>query len=89
MPDTDFAPDRAVYEPQNLDDARDAIADTRDRISATLDAIEARIDETKQDIRRRVDVLRPVRERVQANPWGALGVSIGAGFAIGLLTRGD
>ncbi len=90
MANTDFAPDaRTEYEPRNVDDARDAIADTRDRISATLDEIEHRIDDTKQEIQRRADVFRPARERIRANPWGAVALGAGAGFVLGLVTGGD
>ncbi len=91
MPDTEFAPDAldVTQRPQNVDDAREAIAQTRERISATLDAIELRIDETKDDLRRKVDVLRPVRERIGAAPWTALGIAAGAGLALGLLTGGS
>ncbi len=88
MADNDFAPDLAV-EPRSVDDAREAIEQTRERISATLDQIETRIDETKQDIRRRADVLRPVRERIAASPWSALAIGAGVGLALGLLTGGS
>ncbi len=91
MPDIEFAPDGldVTAQPRSVGDAREAIAQTRERISATLDAIELRIDETKQDIRRKADVLRPVRERIGASPWTALGIAAGAGLALGLLTGGD
>lgn len=90
MPETEFAPDinHEVAEPRSVDDARDAIADTRERISATLDAIEARIDDTRAEIRRRADVLRPVRERIVADPWKALAIGAGAGLLLGLVTGG-
>ncbi|HEX9108003.1 MAG TPA: hypothetical protein VF832_12260 [Longimicrobiales bacterium] len=91
MPDTEFAPEIHAerWEPRTVGDARDAISDTRERISATLDAIEARIDDTKAEIRRRADVLRPVRERIVADPWRALAIGAGAGLALGLLTGGS
>jgi len=91
MPDTEFAPDAldVTAQPRSVEDAREAIAQTRERISATLDAIELRIDQTRQDIRRKADVLRPVRERIGAAPWTALGIAAGAGLALGLLTGGD
>src|SRR5512143_3716459 len=90
MPDTDFAPEihPAPREPRNVNDARDAISDTRERIATTLDAIEARIQDTKAEIRRRADVLRPVRERIVADPWRALAIGAGAGLVLGLMTAG-
>ena len=91
MPDTDFAPEihRLPVEPRSVGDAREAIVNTRERISATLDAIEARIEDTKAEIRRRADVLRPVRERIVADPWRALAIGAGAGLVLGLMTGGD
>ena len=91
MPDTEFAHDALEVraQPRSVVDAREAIAQTRERISATLDAIELRIDETRQNIRRKADVLRPVRQRISAAPWTALGIAAGAGLALGLLTGGD
>ncbi len=88
MPQNEFAPELAV-EPRSVDDAREAIEQTRERISATLDEIETRIDATKQELRRRADVLRPVRERIGASPWTALAIGAGAGLALGLLTGGS
>ncbi len=85
MADNDFAPELAL-EPRSVGDAREAIEQTRERISATLDEIETRIDETRQEIRRRADVLRPVRERISAAPWRALAIGASAGLVLGLLT---
>ncbi len=90
MPDTEFAPEyQSDFQPRSIGDARDAIADTRERIASTLDQIEHRIDDTKDEIRRRADVLRPARERIRANPWGAVAAGAGAGFVLGLLTGRD
>ena len=88
MSDIEFAPELAL-QPRSVDDAREAIVQTRERISATLDAIETRIDETKQQIRSRADVLRPVREQIGAAPWRALAIGAGAGLVLGLLTGGS
>lgn len=88
MADTDFAPDiqYGSGEPRSVDDAREQISETRHRISATLDQLETRIADTKQEIRRKADVLRPVRERIRTDPWKALAIGAGAGLVLGLLT---
>lgn len=90
MPDTEFAPDLNEVErqPTTVDDARDQIYETRERISATLDQIESRIVDTKQELRRKADVLRPARERIRLEPWKALAIAAGVGLALGLLTGG-
>lgn len=87
MPDTEFAPDLNAGErqPTSVSDARDQIFDTRERISETLDQIETRIVDTKQELRRKADVLRPVRERIRMDPWKALAIAAGAGLVLGLL----
>lgn len=77
-----------MRQPETTGDARRAIEETRGRISATLDEIEDRIDETRQQIREKVDVARPVRDRLRSRPLAGLGVALGAGLVLGLLTGG-
>jgi AcrR family transcriptional regulator len=76
-------------EPDTVEEARLAIAVTRERMAATINAIEARVEEKKEEIKERVDVLRPLRERVRDQPWVTLGIIAAAGLIVGLLTRGD
>ncbi|HEX6938982.1 MAG TPA: hypothetical protein VF158_06180 [Longimicrobiales bacterium] len=77
-----------AWEPGTTGEARRAIEETRGRISATLDEIEDRIDETRQQIKEKMDVARPVRERMRARPLPGLGLAVGAGLVLGLLSGG-
>ena len=61
-------------------DVRNDIRATRQRMDETIGEIENRISETAESVRRRVDVISHARN----NPWAALGLALGAGFAIGL-----
>lgn len=70
---------------ESIADARHAIEETRGRISARLDAIEDRVERKKEQLKERVDVLRPVRDRIREQPWQALALAAGAGFIVGLL----
>ena len=76
-------------EPDTVEEARLAIAVTRERMAATINAIEARVEEKKEEIKERVDVLRPLRERIREQPWITLGIIAAAGLIVGLLTGGD
>jgi len=75
-------------EPASPAEARRAIEESRGRITATLDELEWRLQEKKAEVRRRLDVARPVRERVRADPWKAVGVALLAGVAAGFLLGG-
>jgi len=75
-------------EPASTDEARRAIEETRGRISATLDEIEGRIEEARENIREKVDVTRPVRNRLREHPLPGIGIAFGAGLVLGLLTGG-
>ncbi|HSJ25504.1 MAG TPA: hypothetical protein VK929_12580 [Longimicrobiales bacterium] len=75
--------------PQTVDEARDAVVRSRQRISSTLDELEGRIVDTKQELRERVDVLRPVREQIKQRPWAAVAIAAGVGALLGSLGGGD
>lgn len=75
-------------EPATTDEARRAIEETRGRISATLDEIEGRIEEARESIREKMDVTRPIRNRLREHPLPGIGVVFGAGLVLGLLTGG-
>ncbi|MFS8636465.1 MAG: hypothetical protein FWJ74_00175 [Gemmatimonadota bacterium] len=75
-------------EPATTDEARRAIEETRGRISATLDEIEGRIEEARENIREKVDVTRPIRNRLREHPLPGIGIVFGAGLVLGLLTGG-
>lgn len=82
-----------------LDDpelARAQIEATRARMSETLEEIEERLSRKKQELLQkkeeltdRLDVMRPVREKVRDNSWAALGGVFAAGLLLGYLTGGD
>jgi ElaB/YqjD/DUF883 family membrane-anchored ribosome-binding protein len=65
--------------------ARAQIERTRMRMSETIDEIEDVLIRKKEQIQDRLDFLAPVRER----PLASLGVALGAGVLLGLLTGGD
>jgi ElaB/YqjD/DUF883 family membrane-anchored ribosome-binding protein len=75
-------------QPRSTEEARRAVQESRDRISRDLDAIENRIEYRTDQLKRRADVLRPVRERVEDRPWPVVGAALGAGVVLGLLTGG-
>src|SRR5690606_12413565 len=64
--------------------AREQIERTRARMSETIDEIEDVLVRKKEQIQERLDFLAPVRER----PLASLGVVLGAGLVLGLLTGG-
>lgn len=65
--------------------ARAQIERTRMRMSETIDEIEDVLIRKKEQIQDRLDVFAPVRER----PMASLGIALGAGVLLGLLTGGD
>jgi hypothetical protein len=65
-------------------DARADIEATRARMSDTIDEIEGALVRKKEEIRDRLDIVAPVRE----NPWPSMGIALGAGLVLGLLTGG-
>lgn len=75
--------------PRDVTEARRAVEDTRQRISSTLDQLEARIVDKKEELRDRVDVVRPVREYVGARPLVAIAAAAGVGLLLGLLSGGS
>ncbi len=77
-----------THEPATTDEARRAIEETRGRISATLDEIEDRIGEARENIKDKVNVARPIRNRLRQNPLPGIGVAFGTGLVLGLLTGG-
>lgn len=79
----------AAPSPQSTEEARRAVEEARGRISSTIDAIEDRVEEAREGLKERLDVLRPVRDRIRRNGWKAVGVAFGAGLALGLLTGGE
>lgn len=72
--------------PSSTDEARDAVERTRGRISETLDEIEGRLVSKKEQLKARADIARPVRDRVNERPFQAVGIALGAGLLLGLLT---
>lgn len=84
----DAGPSR-THEPTTTDEARRAIEETRGRISATLDEIEDRIGEARENIKDKVNVARPIQNRMRANPLPGIGIAFGAGLVLGLLTGGE
>src|SRR5690606_29113680 len=79
---------RREVQPTTIEEARREIESTRGRISETLDAIELRLQEKREDLRDRLDVLRPVRQRIRSSVWPSLGIAFGTGVALGMLRRG-
>jgi ElaB/YqjD/DUF883 family membrane-anchored ribosome-binding protein len=71
-------------EVEDPDLARAQIEATRARMSETIDEIEGVLVRKKEEIQNRLDVLAPVRE----NPWPSMGIALGAGLVLGLLTGG-
>jgi hypothetical protein len=85
----DTRTDDHAAEPRTVGEARDAVERSRERISSTLDRLEDRIVEKKHELQERVDVLRPVRERVVQRPLTAVMVGLGVGAFLGSLGGGD
>ncbi|HEX7090705.1 MAG TPA: hypothetical protein VF192_11265 [Longimicrobiales bacterium] len=79
---------RREVQPTTIEEARREIESTRGRISGTLDAIELRLQEKREDLRNRLDVLRPVRRRIRSSVWPSLGIAFGTGVVLGMLRRG-
>lgn len=71
-------------EPQNVEAARDEIERTRARMSETIGEIETVLVRKKAEIEDRLDVGARIRER----PLHAVGIVLGAGFLLGLITGG-
>ena len=69
-------------EPRTVEEARRAVEQTRARMSDTLDAIEGRLIAKKDAISQRMDVMRPVKQRVRSRPWPALAVAFGVGMLL-------
>lgn len=82
--------DEATYsgwlEPRNVEEARRELAETRRQLTRDLDDIEARLRGTAADMRQRLDLLEPARERIRHDVWTSLGLAFGAGLAYALLT---
>ena len=76
-------------DPQTVEEARRAVEASRGRMADTLEAIEDRLVSKKQQIENRMDVMRPVKDRVRARPWPALAVAFGVGVLLWRLRRGD
>src|SRR5690606_37243191 len=57
---------------------------TRARMSETIDEIEETITRTREDLRRKLDILGKVRDK----PLQSAGMALGAGLVLGLLTGG-
>lgn len=76
-------------EPTSTEDARRAVEETRGRISATIDAIEDRLDTKREELKEKLNVLRPVREQIRSHHWRSLGVAFGAGVLLSTLFGGE
>ncbi len=70
--------------PRDSGAARDEIERTRARMSETIDEIEEALLRKKADLRERFDVGARLREK----PLAVVGVALGAGLILGLLTGG-
>jgi ElaB/YqjD/DUF883 family membrane-anchored ribosome-binding protein len=78
----------AAHAVPDYDDPEHARADieaTRARMSGTIDNIEDALVRKKEEIQHRFDIIAPVRE----NPWPSMGIALGAGLVLGLLTGGE
>lgn len=69
-------------EPRTVEEARVAVEQSRARMSDTLDAIEGKIVAKRQEITDRMDIMRPVKQRVRKRPWPALALAFGIGVVI-------
>jgi ElaB/YqjD/DUF883 family membrane-anchored ribosome-binding protein len=78
-----------IAEPRSTDEARQAILETRGRISETLDDIEDALSAKKARFKERVNVLRPVTDRVRGSPWPAVGIAFAAGVVLSRLGGDD
>ena len=68
--------------PRTVEQARRDIEESRERMADTLGEIEHRLLTKKQQIEDRMDVLRPVKERVRSKPWVSLAVAFGVGAVL-------
>lgn len=75
-------------EPRTVQEARRAVEESRERMSDTLDAIEGRLVAKKQQLSDRMDVMRPVKQRVRSRPWPAVAVAFGVGVLLWKLRHG-
>lgn len=73
-----------IEKSRSADVARDEIARTRARMSETIDEIEVALLRKKAVLRERLDVGARLREK----PLTVVGVALGAGLVLGLLTGG-
>ncbi len=73
-------------EPGSVAEARRDLAETRRQLTRDLDGIEARLRGTASDLRQRLDLLEPARERIRSDVWSSLAVAFGAGLAYAVLT---
>jgi ElaB/YqjD/DUF883 family membrane-anchored ribosome-binding protein len=71
--------------PDDPERAREEIRRTRQRMSGTIDEIEGLLVQRKEEVKAQLDVAA----RFRANPLPALGVVLGAGLLLGLLTGGS
>ena len=69
-------------EPRTVEEARRAVEESRERMSDTLDAIEGRLVAKKQQLSDRMDVMRPVKQRVRSRPWPAIAIAFGVGVLL-------
>jgi hypothetical protein len=67
------------------EEARAHIDATRARMSETIDEIEGVLVRKKEEIQHRLDFVAPIRN----NPWQSMGIALGAGLILGLLTGGS
>jgi ElaB/YqjD/DUF883 family membrane-anchored ribosome-binding protein len=78
-------PSQTAPVPDDPEAARAEIQMTRSRMSETIDEIEDVLLRKKERIQDRLDVFAPVRQR----PLPSVGIALGAGVLLGLLTGGD
>ncbi len=74
--------------PRDREEARRRIHETRDRMASTVDRIGEQIETKTEKLRRKADVITPVRERVRDRPLPMVGVAFAAGLVVGLLRGG-
>jgi ElaB/YqjD/DUF883 family membrane-anchored ribosome-binding protein len=70
---------------RTVEEAQRAVEESRERMSDTLDAIESRLVAKKQELSDRMDVMRPVKQRVRSHPWQAVAVAVGLGLVLSKL----
>jgi ElaB/YqjD/DUF883 family membrane-anchored ribosome-binding protein len=75
--------------PRTVEQARREVEASRERMADTLGEIEHRLVSKKQQIEHRMDVMRPIKQRVRSKPWVALAVAFGVGVVLWKMKNRD